>query len=124
MELKSGRANLSRKLEGIAGQLTLDPKQLRFESKGLNVQRTSETVEVAEISGIDKAWTKLFGAIPVYPNALRIETNDGRQLRFAVQKRDEWIAAIEDARKASVPAATPAGQSTPPPRASVPPPSS
>jgi hypothetical protein len=124
MELKSGRANMSRKLEGIAGELTLDSKQLRFEPKGLNVQKSSEVIELSTISAIEKVWTKAFGSLPVYPSSLEIHTSDGRQLRFAVQKREEWIAAIDDARKSFVvppPTGDPAG-SLAPPRASVPPP--
>jgi hypothetical protein len=91
--VKEGKANFLRGIEGVGGKLYLTNMRLIFEAHAFNVQSSSEILPLQDIVRLGSGWTKLFGAIPLAPNALNVYTAD-RQLDFTVSGRRKWLDAI------------------------------
>lgn len=92
-----GAANLQKKLETVGGRLILFTDRLVFEPHSLNVQKQQISIQLESISKIESGWTKLFGFIPLIPNALII--SDGNQHhRVTVFNRKLWIKRIQECK--------------------------
>jgi len=90
-----GKANLQKNIETVGGMLLLTNMTLEFIPHRLNIQSGSITVPLSSISRTESGWTKIFGLIPIFPNAIIIHTNDQKKYRFTVFKKNKWISKIE-----------------------------
>jgi hypothetical protein len=95
--LRDSRANLQRGIESVGGRLHLTNQRLIFESHRINVQRGATEIPLGEVTGVDRAWTKFLGVLPLAPNSIAVSSAAGEH-RLVLPKRDEWLAAIEQAR--------------------------
>ncbi|MBN1936185.1 MAG: hypothetical protein JW934_16070 [Anaerolineae bacterium] len=91
--LKEGPANHWRGAESVGGRLWLTNMRLHFKSHGLNVQTHEVSFPIWEIVSVEKQST-----LGVVPNGMTVVLQDGRQERFVVDDRDDWIAKIQQAR--------------------------
>jgi hypothetical protein len=96
--LKQGRANLQHGAESAGGRLFLTDRRLLFEAHIFNAQRGGDQIKLSEISEMEPAWTRFFGAIPVMPSTLSVRTELGDEHNLVVRRRKAWMRAIEDAR--------------------------
>lgn len=93
--VKEGAANLQRGAETVGGRLYLTGQRLVFEAHALNFQSGVMVLERQGIRSARPDWTRLFGRVPLLPNALVIGTSDGEEHRFTVFGRQDWVAAID-----------------------------
>lgn len=96
--IREAKANLQRCPETVGGRLYLTDRRLIFEAHVANVQRGATAIELADVTGTAKAWTKFVGLIPLAPNTLVVRTRDGEH-RIVVSERDQWIDAIDAQRR-------------------------
>ncbi len=96
--LKQSKANFQRGIETVGGHLYLTTQRLIFESHRFNVQAGATAIDLREVTGVQKGWTKFLGVLPIFPNAIVVATSDGRQHEVVCSKRGDWLAAIETAR--------------------------
>jgi hypothetical protein len=95
--LKQGQANWCRALSSQGGTLFLTNKKLVFLGHGMNVGQQSIVIELKNIISQTNAFTfNLFCLIPV-PNSIKVIANDGRQYKFTVISRAEWLASLHKA---------------------------
>ena len=94
--IRKGRANLQRGIETVGGRLILTNQRLVFESHKLNAQRGMMELGLDEIAAVSECWTKLFGIIPLVQNSISVKALDGRELKFVLDDRQEWIDAIDE----------------------------
>ena len=87
--LKFGPANHKKGLEYVGGSLLLTSKQLNFKSHNFNLQNHEEKFPLNEIRSIKRCNT-----LGVVPNGFSIKLVDGREEKFVVNGRDEWIRQI------------------------------
>lgn len=92
--VKKSGANLQNGIETVGGHLYLTNHRLVFESHAFNVQHGVTKIKLSNIKDMQKCWTKFLGFIPVMPNSLAVYTTQGKEFRFVLFGRDEWIAAI------------------------------
>lgn len=88
--LHEGKANLQKGLETVGGKLYLLRNKLVFEPHKLNVQRGGSSIDLSSIHHITLGWTKLFGALPFAPNALKVSVDGGDMYCFTVFDRKVW----------------------------------
>lgn len=91
--IHEGAANLQVNVETVGGKLLLLKEKLVFNPHSFNIQKHSISIKLASISAISLGWTKLFGFIPLTPNALII-SEDGKIYRFTVFDRKAWLEKI------------------------------
>jgi len=96
--LKEGRANLMRGAEAVGGKLYLTDRRLIFESHAFNVQRGAEQVALSNVVEVAKAWTRVFGVVPLVPNSLAVTDGGGVVRRLVLSGRSGWAAEIDAAR--------------------------
>jgi hypothetical protein len=96
--IKQGDANLQRGIETVGGQIYLTNQRLIFESHAFNVQTGATVVPLTDITGARKCWTKFLNLVPLFPNSVAVTTNGGKEYRFVIFGRQEWIDAIERQR--------------------------
>ena len=69
-----------------------------FKAHKVNVQKPTVNIAVKDIKAITPVWTKLFGFIPLLPNAMKIVTSDKSEHTFTVFGRKKWIEKILTAK--------------------------
>ena len=89
-------ANLQKNVETVGGKLQLFSDKLIFQPHKVNIQREPITITLSDITDTYLGWTKLFGIIPLLPNAIVITTNENKLFRFTVFHRNEWLSKIND----------------------------
>ena len=94
--IKKGSANLQRGIETVGGKLYLTNERLNFESHKLNIQTGNLEISLKEINSLKKSWTKLFGVIPLFPNAIKVLTKSNNEYIFTLLGRDAWISEIRN----------------------------
>ncbi len=92
--VKSGMANIMRGIEAVGGKLFLTDRRLAFSSHAFNVQAGASNYALADIDRAETGWTKVFGLIPLAPNALVVHSRTGAEVRFVVWGNKAWAAAI------------------------------
>ena len=97
--IKEGAASLQKNIETVGGRLRLTNQRLLFEAHKFNVQRGVTEIELPSIQASHPCWTKFLGLLPLFPNALAIFTQQGREYRFVLFGRHAWAAAIEAQRE-------------------------
>lgn len=93
--LKEGPANLQRNVETVGGWLYLTNRRLVFEAHRFNVQGGTTEIHLADVTGVDRCWSKFLGFLPVFPNSLAVYTKSGKDFRFVLFRRGAWAAAIQ-----------------------------
>ena len=93
--LFESKANLQKNIETVGGKLLLFKQHLEFRPHSFNVQREPLSIALASILEIESGWTKLFGFIPIFPNAIILFTKNEKQYRFTVSQRNIWISKIK-----------------------------
>jgi len=63
-----------------------------------DVQTGTTQIPLGAVHDVRKVWTKVFGVLPLVPNGLLVELEDGTEHRFDCTRRDEWIGALAHAR--------------------------
>jgi uncharacterized protein (TIGR02996 family) len=96
--IKDGAANLQRGIETVGGWLYLTNQRLVFESHAFNVQTGATVIPLASITGTRLSWTQFLNRIPVFPNSMAVATTEGREYRFVLFGRQQWLDAIEEQR--------------------------
>ena len=94
---KDGRANAQRGLEAVGGHLYLTDHRLIFESHAFNIQRGTIILDLADIVAVEPSWARLLGFIPLVPNSIKVVLRSGRDYRFVVSDKSQWIADISAA---------------------------
>lgn len=102
--LRQGAANHLKGVESIGGKLYLTNLRLHFRSHGLNVQVHEESYPLSSIIAVTPRATMGF-----VPNGMAVMLADGREERFVVNRRADWIAAIQHAREALLPTSSASG---------------
>jgi GRAM domain len=92
--IKESRANLQRGTQAVGGHLVLTNQRLVFEDHRFNVQRAPAEFALADVVSVRSVWTKVLNVFPLAPNSIAVTVRDGRELRFAVPKRNEWREAL------------------------------
>jgi hypothetical protein len=91
--LREGNANHFRGAEAVGGKLYLTNLRLLFRSHALNVQVHEAFYPLVSILGM-----RLSNTLGVVANGLTVVLDDGREERFVVNRRNEWMAAINLAK--------------------------
>lgn len=97
--VKEGLANLQKNIETVGGKLYLTNQRLVFEAHAINFQGGTTEVEMSNVQSARLCWTKLLGLIPLIPNSIAVATKLGKEYRFVLFNRQEWVTAIESQRK-------------------------
>ncbi len=92
--VREGGANLQRGIETVGGKLFLTNQRLLFQSHAFNVQTGPTQIELSDVSGTKRCWTKFLGFIPLIPNSLAVQTARGKEYRFVLSGRAQWATAI------------------------------
>lgn len=100
IQIKVGFANVQRGPESVGGKLILTNRRLRFVPHFLNVQSQEDVIDLQDIGSINVASSKLLNMFPIFPNAMLLHAGDGKECRFTVFNRAQWINEINRARKA------------------------
>jgi hypothetical protein len=95
--VREGPANYLRRWEGVGGWLALSPHWLVFVAHRFNCRSGRLLLPVASIRSVSCCWAKLFG-VPIVPNAIAVRTREGREYRFVVNGRRQWVRAISRQR--------------------------
>ena len=91
--LKEGPANHFKGAESVGGQLCLTNLQLFFKSHSLNVQTHAESYPLSEIVRLTPRNT-----LGIVPNGISVFLKDGREEKFVIFGRDEWMRLINAAK--------------------------
>lgn len=97
-EIRTGRANLQKGIDHNGGDLQLTNQRLRFVPHTLDGDGPVTEIALDDIADVQAATTKAFGFIPIAANALLVSTRSGASHRILVDKRGQWLKAIEAAR--------------------------
>jgi hypothetical protein len=95
--VRQGPANLQKNVETVGGWLFLTTSRLVFEAHSLNFQGGITEIDLADVSRVEKCWTKFLGLLPLLPNSLAVQTRAGNDFRFVLYSRDTWAVAIQAA---------------------------
>lgn len=104
--IKKGPANLQKGLEAVGGKLFLTNQRLVFEAHALNIQRENLAVALCGIKSVHPSWTR-FLRIPLFPNSITIELQEGKILEFVVYGRKGWVSEISRFAQAEMPCSGP-----------------
>jgi hypothetical protein len=101
--VRTGGANHFRGVLAVNGQLTLTGADLRFKAGRLNLQSYEASIPLAEIAAVQPR-----RGLALVGDGMAVVLHDGREERFVVFGRGEWIRQILAARDAlPTPAGTP-----------------
>jgi hypothetical protein len=92
--LQTGRANHFKGIESVGGRLWLTNRRLYFESHPFNIQRHAESYPLGRIVDIKPRRT-----LGVIPNGISLLLADGKEERFAVWEREQWLTNIHVAAR-------------------------
>jgi hypothetical protein len=88
-----GSANYFRGWEAVGGWLALSPQWLVFVSHRLNWHGGRLLLPVNRIRGAKCCWARFLG-VPLVPSAIAVSMAEGREYKFVVNGRDQWVSAI------------------------------
>lgn len=99
---RTGGANHFRGLLAVNGQLTLSEAALTFRAGRFNLQSYEQSYALADIAAIEPR-----RGLALVGDGMAVILRDGREERFVVFGRREWMREILAARDAGALAATP-----------------
>lgn len=92
--IRSGHAHMRRPMRGVEGPLFLTKNVLLHEgSMGQHIEEIETTIYLKDIKEI-----KTKNSMGVFPNKLKIIMSNNEVFKFTVFKRDDWLAAIVEAK--------------------------
>lgn len=92
--IRSGHAHMRRPMRGVEGPLFLTKDALLHEgSIGQHIEEIETMIYLKDIKDI-----KTKSSMGIIPNRLKVITTNNEVFKFTVFKRDDWIAAINEAR--------------------------
>ena len=91
--LKEGPANHFKGIEAVGGTLYLTDRRLIFKSHAVNVQAHEESYPLGSIVAV-----KPRNTLGIVPNGLAVTLADGRQEKFVIWGRQDWMNKIMQAR--------------------------
>ncbi|WNG13813.1 hypothetical protein [Cystobacter fuscus] len=89
--IRKSPANLQHGIGAVGGWLFLTDRRLVFQPHrfNLNAQLGPKEIALDTVRGTRLVFTKLFGVLPLVPNALAIDAADGES-RFVMGERRQW----------------------------------
>lgn len=94
--LRNGNGNLWKGSRPIPGKLFLTNQKLHHTPNLTAMHRKERDVMLENIRTVEVGTTMAYGFIPL-PNELKVTLQDGEALRYIVNRRKKWKAAIEQA---------------------------
>jgi hypothetical protein len=91
--LKEGPANHFKGTESVGRQLCLTSLRLFFKSHSLNVQTHAESYSLGDIARVGPRNT-----LGIILNGMSIFLKDGREEKFVIFGREDWMRLINAAR--------------------------
>jgi hypothetical protein len=92
--IKEGAANLQKGIEIAGGKLRLTNQRLVFEAHRVNVKGGVTDLPLSRVVSCSPWWTLFLGLIPLFPNSLAVQLEDGKEHRFVLFDRQAWSSAI------------------------------
>jgi hypothetical protein len=99
--LKHGGASHFKGIEAVGGRLFLTDQRLVFKSHRFNIQVHQESYPLADITAVEPR-----RGISIVGDGLAVVLSGGREERFVVFGRRDWITQILSARDLAAPAQT------------------
>jgi hypothetical protein len=99
--LKQGGASHFKGMEAVGGRLFLTNQRLVFKSHRFNIQVHQESYPLGDITAVEPR-----RGISIVGDGLAVVLSDGREERFVVFGRRDWITRILSARELAAPVAT------------------
>jgi hypothetical protein len=93
-----GPANFFRGWEAVGGWLALSPQWLVFVSHRLNWHQGRLLLPVSRVHGVTCCWARFLG-VPLVPRAIAVKMAEGREYKFVVYSRYQWVSAISSQRR-------------------------
>ena len=94
--LKEGPSNHFKGAESVGGQLCLTNLRLFFKSHSLNVQTHAESYYLSDIVRVAPRNT-----LGIIPNGMSVFLKDGREEKFVIFGRDDWMKLISNSKARS-----------------------
>lgn len=95
--IRVGKANRSTLFNAQGGELLLTNKRLLFVGHGLNIGKDTISINLEDISSCGLAYSIIiFLPLPI-PNAFKVVTKDGKEYKFSVWRRMEWLVDLSSA---------------------------
>ncbi len=94
--IKGGKANSQRSIIQDGGHLYFTNLRLIFEPHKFNLPTSKIDLNISDIASVQKGWTKLFGVIPLVPNAIIVKTKSDEEYRFTVFGRGKWVQTMQE----------------------------
>lgn len=91
--IKEGPANHFKGAESVGGKLYLTNQRLFFKSHTLNLQVHEESYPLDQIVS-----TRRRNTLGIVPNGLAVHLKDGREEKFVVWGRGDWMKKIQQAQ--------------------------
>lgn len=92
--IHNGKANYQKNIETVGGELILFEDRLTFSPHTFNLQQSELDLLLSSIVSVQKGWTMFLGVLPLWPNAILVQTKD-TLFRFTVNGRDLWMSKIQ-----------------------------
>ncbi|NYI42565.1 GRAM domain-containing protein [Demequina lutea] len=92
--IKSGGAKLRRGIEAVGGMFYFTNQRLVFESHGFNIQTGAVAVELSDIQSLEQTYTKLFGFIRMFKNALLVTSKAGDSQLYTLNGIGSWMTEL------------------------------
>lgn len=103
--IREGFANMFKGKEAVGGKLYLDEKMLHHKPHAINIQKEETAVLLKEVASVERVRNKLLG-MPLLNNGLKVTLQNGREVRYVVNKAGQWVEDVEravaDAKKSGV----------------------
>ena len=93
-----GPASMGSRDEKSGGMLYLTNRRLIFESRRPGGQDLCIVIALEDIGNVTAGWSKWLNLIPLAPNAMSIETTQGRTHHLLLFGRHQWVASIKHAK--------------------------
>ena len=91
--IKEGAANHFKGSEAVGGKLYLTNTRLIFKSHAFNVQAHEEAFQLGDITSVLPRKT-----LGIIPNGMTVTLKDGREEKFVINGRDDWMKQIAGAK--------------------------
>ncbi|MCX6036777.1 MAG: hypothetical protein NTW99_02575 [Chloroflexi bacterium] len=96
--IKEGSANHFKGLESVGGKLYLTNLRLVFKSHAINIQGHEESYRLDDIISVLPRNT-----LGIVPNGMTLILKDGREEKFVVNERQDWMNRIKSMKARGVP---------------------
>lgn len=91
---KQGMANVWKGKEAVGGKLYFTEQELIHKPHKANIQNEEVIIKVDDIKEVGFYTNKIFG-LSVMKNGLSVILDTGKEYKFVVNKRQNWLHEIE-----------------------------